>query len=117
MPYTFYPAQYRTYSTPLSASPSYVPNAALAMGGVGAVIGAASSAAKNIRKVQKGETSNQEAVKNVLKEAAGTGLATAAGTVAVRALGARGFLSLLGVMAVAVGAKYVWDAATEPEKK
>lgn len=108
------------YHTPVKSATTYttryVPRATLAMGGVGAIIGGTAAAAKNIRRVKDAEISREEAVKNTLKEAAGTGLATAGATAVVGAVGATGFLSLLGVVTVATGAKYLWDAATSPAK-
>lgn len=58
----------------------------------------------------------EEAVSDTIKEAAGTGLATATATAVVGAVGATGLLSLIGVLAAATGTKYLWNAATEPEK-
>ncbi len=80
------------------------------------MIGATAATAKNIQRVSNEEITRQEAVKDVLKEAAGTGLATAAAAAAVHATGARGLLSLVGVLAVATGAKYVWNSAIGAEK-
>jgi hypothetical protein len=90
----------------------FVPQNTLAMGGVGAVIGGAAAAAKNIRRVKDDEINGAEAVKNTIKEAAGTGLATATATVVVGALGATGFFSLAGFLSITTGAKYVWDSVT-----
>ena len=96
---------------------SYFPNAAFTMGGVGAIVGGTSAAAKNIRQAKAGEISQQEAVGSIIKEAAGAGVATAAATAVVGGLGVnRGLLSLLGIMTVATGTKYFWDALTAPEK-
>ena len=95
----------------------FVPRATLSMGGVGAVIGGTAAAAKNIRRVKEAEISREEAVRNTLKEAAGAGLATAAATAVIGAVGARGLLSLVGILTVATGTKYLWDAAVAPGKK
>ncbi|NCC26263.1 MAG: hypothetical protein EOM25_13880 [Deltaproteobacteria bacterium] len=54
------------------------PRATLAMGAAGAIVGGAVAAARSIDKVQKGETSREEAVKEVIRESGTTGLATAA---------------------------------------
>jgi hypothetical protein len=89
-----------------------VPRSSLAMGGVGAIIGGTAAAAKNIRRVKDGEIHREEAVRDTIKEAAGAGLATAAATALVGVFGATGLLSLVGIVAVATGTKYVWDAAT-----
>lgn len=92
----------------------FSPQATLAMGGVGAVIGATGAAADNIRRVKNGDINKEQAIKNTVKEAAGTGLATAAATAVVGAVGATGLLSLVGLVAVATGTKYLWDASTAP---
>jgi len=95
----------------------FVPSAALAMGGAGAIIGGTAAAAKNIRRVKNEEIKREEAVKDTMKEAAGAGLATAAATAVVGAVGATGLLSLAGILAVATGTKYLWDAAADTEKR
>ncbi len=92
--------------------------AVLAMGGVGAVMGAVSSAAKNISMIKKNEIGGVEATKSVLKESAGVGLATAAATVVIGAVVPRNsFFSILGFAVVASGTKILWDKAGYPEKK
>ncbi len=117
MSYTYPVHAYPTSVTTTRTTTAYIPSAALVMGSVGAIVGASGAAAKNIRQVKKGKVSNQEAAKDVLKEAAGAGIATAAATAVVSSFGSRGVLSLLGVLAVATTTKYFWDAATESEKK
>jgi hypothetical protein len=94
----------------------FVPQATLAMGGIGAIVGGTAAAAKNIRRVKNAEINREEAVKDTIKEAGGAGLATAAATAVVGAVGATGLLSLVGILALATGTKYLWDAATTPEK-
>lgn len=96
--------------------PTFLPHATLAMGGVGAIIGGTASAAKNIRRVNDKEIDRPQAVRNVMKDSAGMGLATAAATAVVGAVGATGLLSLVGILAVATGAKYAWDSAMSPKK-
>ncbi|MBC2712737.1 MAG: magnetosome protein MamC [Desulfosarcina sp.] len=83
---------------------------------MGAIIGGTAAAAKNIRRVKDAEINREEAVRNTIKEAAGAGLATAAATAVVGAVGATGLLSLVGILAMATGTKYLWDATTAPEK-
>jgi hypothetical protein len=91
---------------------------AFAMGGIGAVVGAASAAAKNISMIKKNEIDGVEAVKTVLKESAGVGLAAAAATAVTVAVAPRsGFFSILGFALVATGTKMLWDKAAYPEKK
>lgn len=110
-----YPKHHSPSETPMKVT-RFVPSATLAMGGVGAIVGGTAAAAKNIRRVKNEEINRQEAVKDTVKEAAGTGLATAVATAVVHAVGATGLLSLVGILAVATGSKYLWDAATEPGK-
>ena len=95
-----------------------LPRVVFAMGGIGAVMGATSAAAKNISMLKKNEIGKVEAAKSVLKESAGVGLATAAGTVAVGVVPLRsGFFSILIFAVVATGTKMLWDKAAYPEKK
>lgn len=81
--------------------------------GVGALLGAAGAAAKNARLCQQGKLDGGGAVRDTLKEAAGLGLAAAAGVAAGQALRLAGLAGLLGVAAVASGAKYLWDSALQ----
>ncbi|MFP4048396.1 MAG: hypothetical protein ACLFT8_00475 [Desulfovermiculus sp.] len=110
---------------PLSTNPgpgsslqasSFLPRATLAMGGIGAVIGATGAAARNIRQVKEAQMTKEEAVRDTLKESAGTGLATATATAVVGLAGAGGLFSLAGMLVVATGSKYLFDAATSQEK-
>lgn len=110
MPTSNHPAVHNAIRT----VPRSVPQVALAMGGVGAVIGGSAAAAKNIREVREGRISRDAAVRNTIRETAGAGLSTATATAVVGAVGATGFLSLLGIVAVATGTKYLWDLATVP---
>jgi len=88
------------------------------MGGVGAVTGAASAAAKNISLIKNNEIGKVEAAKSVLKESAGVGLATAAATAVIGTISIRSsFFSILGFAVVATGTKMLWDKAAYPEKK
>ncbi len=88
------------------------------MGGVGSVIGAASAAATNVVMVKNDEIDKSEAVKNVLKESVGAGLAAAAATVVIGAAAPRSsFLSIVGFAVVATGAKILWDKAASPVKQ
>ena len=90
-----------------------VPRATAKMAGVGAIIGGTAAAAKNMRRVGNSQITREEAVIDTIKESAGAGLATAAATAAVTAAGATGFFSLLGIVVVATGTKYLWDSATK----
>jgi hypothetical protein len=112
MPHSNHP----TAHTATAKVSRFVPQATLAMGGVGAIVGGTAAAAKNIHRVKNAEINREAAVKDTIKEAAGTGLATATATAVVGVVGATGLLSLLGILAVATGTKYLWDAATVPAK-
>jgi hypothetical protein len=79
-----------------------------AMGAAGAIIGGTAAAAKDLRQVKSGEMTREAAAGHILKEAVGSGLATAAGAVA----GAFFRSSVLGLAAMAVvgvGTKYLYD--------
>lgn len=112
MPYKRYPATY----APATRVTRFVPRATLVMGGIGAVVGGVSAAARNIRLVGEGKVGREEAVKETFKEAVGVGLATAAATAVVGAVGATGFMGLAGIVVMAIGAKYIWDTGTVPSK-
>lgn len=81
----------------------------LAMGAVGAIVGGTAAAARNISRVNKNEITRNEAVTDSLKEAGTTGAATATATAVVSAIGLTGTISLVGLVAVAIGAKYAAD--------
>ncbi|ADK83921.1 hypothetical protein Deba_0549 [Desulfarculus baarsii DSM 2075] len=85
-----------------------------ALGGLGMVIGAAVAVAKNIRLVKEGKMQSDQAVGETLKESLGTGLTTAAAGAAAGVLGLSGALGLVGVAALGVGVKYLWDSALTP---
>ena len=94
-----------------------LPRVVFAMGGIGAVMGATSAAAKNISMLKKNEIGKVEAAKSVLKESAGVGLATAAATAVIGTVSSRSsFFSILGFAVVATGTKMLWDRAVYPEK-
>ena len=96
---------------------SSVSRAFFGMGYVGAVMGATSAAAKNIPMVKNNELDRAEAVKIVLKESAGVGLAAAVATAVVGTVAPRsGFLSILGFAAVTTGVKMLWDKAAYSDK-
>ena len=93
-----------------------LPKAALAIGGLGAIVGGSAAAAKNIRRVKTEAVNREEAVKDVFKEAAGAGLATAAAAAIVGTLGIRsGLVSVLGMLTVATGTKFAWDCLMAPK--
>ncbi|GEM_PF-1377343 len=96
-----------------------LPAVVSASGTVGAVVGGAVAAAKDIKRVQNGEMTKGEAVADVGKEAVGTGLSTAAGVAVTGALGIGGLLGIVGIVGVAVGTKYLWNKkfGFKPEPK
>jgi len=93
----------------------FSPGPVVAMGGLAAVVGGSVAAARNMRRVRDGDLNRGEALADTLREAAGTGLAAAAATALVTSIGGPGgFLSLVGVLALGTGAKYLWDSSTAP---
>lgn len=97
----------------LSQTTSLISRSAVNIGGFGALIGGAAAAASVIPKVKSDEMTSGEATRVVLKEAAGTGLATAAGAAVAGAVGLGGMLSVLAMVGVATGAKYLWNSAMD----
>ncbi|MFZ5812516.1 MAG: hypothetical protein ACOY4F_10775 [Thermodesulfobacteriota bacterium] len=85
--------------------------AVTAMGLAGAVIGGTVAAAKDLRQVKEGDMTREAAAGHVLKEAVGTGLATAVGAVA-GTLFRSSFLGLVTMAAVGIGTKYLYDGVT-----
>lgn len=94
--------------------PNTVPKSALLLGSLGAVVGAGNAVAKSNRQVKNGEINRQQAVEQVMNETVGTGLAVAAAAAVVGAARTRGVVSLVGILAISAGAKYIWDTATSP---
>jgi len=113
MRYQIYPGHTHTS---YRISPS-VPHSAFLLGGLGAVIGAGNAIAKSNRQVKNQEISKQQAIEQVLNESLGTGLAVAAAAAVVGASRARGMTSLVGILAISAGAKYLWDTAHASEDK
>ncbi len=90
---------------------------ALTVGTVGAIVGGTNAAAKNIKKVNNNEISRETAVKEVLKEAAGVGVAIGAATAVVKTVTPRSnILGIVGIIAVATGTKMLWNSATEKKE-
>lgn len=89
------------------------PRATLAVGAAGALVGGVAAVARNLSKVKKNEMTQEDALKDALKEAGTTGLSTAAATAVVGALGLTGVLSVAGLIGVAIGVKYVADKALD----
>lgn len=86
-----------------------LPAAVAASGTAGAVVGGTLAAAKDIHRVNNGEMTRGQALADVSKEAAGTGLSTAAGIAVTGALGLTGLVGLVGIVGVATGTKYLWN--------
>jgi hypothetical protein len=99
------------------ARPAAPAPSALKMGGVGMIVGAAGSAAANIRRLQSGDIDKGQALKNVVRDAAGAGVATAAATAIVGMLGLSGLLSVAGLLTTATATKYLYDGALGPAVK
>ena len=101
-----YPPQ--AYTTPVAPA-----SGVFAMGVAGALITATSTAARGVRDVQSGLKTRQEAVNTVVKESLGAGLAVAAGAAVGKTLFRSGPACLLTMLAVGVGAKYVYDGMVD----
>jgi hypothetical protein len=86
------------------------------MGVFGAVAGGTIAAVSNSVRVAKGELPGPEAVSNVAKETVGTGLCTAAGMAAMRALGSGGIVGFITFFAVAGIVKTVWASVVSSPK-
>jgi hypothetical protein len=93
-----------------------VTNSIASMGVFGAVAGGTIAAVSNSVRVARGELSGPEAVSNVAKETVGTGLCTAAGLAAMRALGSGGVVGFIGFFAVAGIVKAIWDSVASSSK-
>ena len=85
-----------------------------AMGLLGAAAGGTIAAIGNSVRVAKGEISAPTAALHVAQEAVGTGLGTAAGVAAIRAIGLGGLGGFIAFFAVAALVKRLWDAAAAP---
>jgi hypothetical protein len=96
-----YPAQQRLTNLPVGAIAT--------MGLVGAMLGGVVTAARDMRKVSSGAMTRSEVAGDVIKEALGTGLATAVGTAAGGAVFRNGALALATMAVVGVGTKYLYD--------
>jgi len=91
--------------------------ASLNLGVIGALVGGAAAAAKAIPEVKGSRMSGGQATREVLKEAAGSGLSTAAGAAMAGALGLGGALSLVAMFGVATGVKYLWNSAIDSSSR
>lgn len=107
--YQFPQNQQQAYVTPVSPLRGIV-----SMGVAGALISATSTVARNIRDIQRGTKTRQEALNGVVKESVGTGLAVAAGAAVGKTLfRTSGAACLLTMLAVGIGAKYAYDGMVE----
>lgn len=92
-------------------------NASIAMGITGSIVGGTVTAIKDIAAVRKNEKTKTDAINNVLRESAGSGIAAAVGTASVGNLKVTNpILGGLSFAAVTIGTKYLWDQMTSPEK-
>ena len=96
-----YPAQPRLTNLPVGAVAT--------MGLVGAMLGGVVTAARDMRDVRAGTMDRGELLGDVVKEAVGTGLATAVGTAAGGAVFRNGALALATMAVVGIGTKYLYD--------
>jgi uncharacterized membrane protein YhiD involved in acid resistance len=96
-----YPTQQRLTNLPAGAIAT--------MGLVGAMLGGVVTAARDMRDVRAGTMTRSDLTGDVLKEAVGTGLATAVGTAAGAAFFRNGALALATMAAVGIGTKYLYD--------
>ncbi|GEM_PF-963353 len=80
----------------------------------GAIVGGTAAAAKGIRQVKNNEATKEEVAVNIAKEAGTTAVAAGAAGAVVGTLGLGPFLSTLGIVAVATGAKYALDSMFAP---
>ncbi len=96
-----YPTQTRLSNLPVGA--------VTAMGLVGAMLGGVAAAARDLRATRDGTMTRNEAMGDVVKEAVGTGLATAVGTAAGGLVFRNGALALATMAVVGVGTKYLYD--------
>ncbi|WP_176636850.1 magnetosome protein MamC [Desulfolutivibrio sulfoxidireducens] len=102
--------QQKTQTYPIR--PAALPvGAVTAMGLAGAVIGGTVAAAKDLRQVKEGDMTREAAAGHILKEAVGTGLATAVGAVAGTFFRSS-ILGLAAMAAVGIGTKYIYDGVT-----
>ena len=105
-----YPTNSVTLSRPVASAPS-----PWAAGGFGMIVGATASAAANIRRLNNQEIDRGQAMKNVIRDAAGAGVATATAAAVVGAFRLGGLFNLAGILAVGTATKYLYDTAFEPQ--
>ncbi|MEO5367137.1 MAG: magnetosome protein MamC [Magnetococcus sp. WYHC-3] len=87
----------------------YLAQSTAGVGVLGAIVGGAAAAAKNVRLYQAGQVSSREAAIDTGKEAAGAGLATAFSAFAAGVVGGGLAVSLGTAFAAGVVGKYAWD--------
>ncbi len=99
---------------PVSTRQSAFPAGAVAaMGLAGALIAGSAAAARDMRLVKANEMSGPEAAGDVVKEALGGALATAAGAAAAGTFFRSGPLALAAMAVVGAGVKYLYDGMTD----
>ncbi|EFL51200.1 hypothetical protein DesfrDRAFT_2145 [Solidesulfovibrio fructosivorans JJ]] len=103
-----YPSQQRLTNLPVGAVAT--------MGLVGGLLGGIVTAARDMREVRAGSMARAEVAGDVLKEAVGTGLATAVGTAAGGLVFRNGALALATMAAVGIGTKYLYDGLVSAAK-
>lgn len=93
-----------------------VGRAAMSGAVAGAIIGGAVSAAKQMKDVKEGKLTKEKAIENTVKDATGTGLATAAGMAVASGLGMGLVMSIVAMTAASAGVKYLWDSSIKTAK-
>lgn len=83
------------------------------IGAIGALVGGTAAAAKNIKDYNEGVIDKKEAVIDTGKETVGAAVATAAGAAAAGVVGSSVLVSVVAVITVGTGAKYLWDKGVE----
>jgi hypothetical protein len=87
-----------------------VPSTTSAAVRLGAIVGGAISLFQNGYRVSRGHIEPHKAAANVIKDTAGSGLATAAGALVVSGMGMSGLLGFVGFMTGSGFYKGWWDA-------
>ena len=83
------------------------------IGILGGLVGGTAAAAKNIKDYRNGDVTETQAAIEVGKETLGAGVATAAGAAAAGLVGTSVVASVLAVITVSTGAKFLWDMGVD----
>ena len=88
---------------------TFLTQSAAGVGVLGALVGGGAAAARTLAEHKKGLVDRSHVIREIGKEAAGVGIASAASVVAAGAVGGGLILSLGTVLVTATAAKYAWD--------